>query len=271
MIRLASTDLISLITAQNGALVVASYSDATTSAYTGNTQPTSITSATTTTVVSSPAAGTIRDIDELNIKNTYAGSHTITVQFNRSGTLYPIFTASLLTNESISYTHGSGWCALDANGNRKEAYGPVPSSSVLGTTTNDSAGAGYLGEYQVGSQSSNTNFPTTAQYGDLTSVSLTAGDWDVSASINTSLNGATVDGEIRFGISSTSGNSSAGLTTGLNLLAVTPPTATGDSGNSIPCYRVSIASTMTYYLKYIAGYSAGTPQAAGSIHARRVR
>ena len=135
MIRLTSTDLISLITAQNGARAVVSYSDATGSAYTGGTQPTSITSATTTTICSSPAASIVRDIDFINIKNTFAGSHTITVQLNVSATLYVLVTMALLTDESLSYTHGSGWCAIDANGNRKEVTSSIFSSiTVTGLT-----------------------------------------------------------------------------------------------------------------------------------------
>ena len=139
MIRLTSTDLISLITAQNGARAVVSYSDATGSAYTGGTQPTSITSATTTTICSSPAASIVRDIDFINIKNTFAGSHTITVQLNVSATLYVLVTMALLTDESLSYTHGSGWCAIDANGNRKEV-----TSSTFSSITNTGLTAGRV-------------------------------------------------------------------------------------------------------------------------------
>ena len=136
MIRLTSTDLISLITAQNGARAVVSYSDATGSTYTGGTQPTSITSATTTTICSSPAASIVRDIDFINIKNTFAGSHTITVQLNVSATLYVLVTMALLTDESLCYTHGSGWCAIDANGNRKEVTSSIFSAlTVTGNAT----------------------------------------------------------------------------------------------------------------------------------------
>ena len=120
MIRLASTDLLSLVTAQNGAEVVASYNDRTATAYgPGNTQVTDISSATTTTILSSPAASTVREPDEISIKNTFAGSHTMTLNFNRSATLYVILTATLLENERIEYTHAAGWKALTASGGEK--------------------------------------------------------------------------------------------------------------------------------------------------------
>lgn len=163
MIRLTNTtsDLISLITAQNGAKVVVSYSDATSTAYTGGTQVTSITSATTTTIASTPAASTVRDVDFINIKNTFAGSHTITVQLSVSATLYVLITVTLLTDESICYTHGSGWCALDANGNRKEVTSSVFSSlavtgaatvgTTLGVTGNASVGTTAVAGTALGS------------------------------------------------------------------------------------------------------------------------
>lgn len=121
MIRLPYTGTYSLelVTAQNGAQVVVCYSDATSTAYTGGTQVTSVTSATTTAICATPAASTIRDVDSVNIKNTYAGSHTITVQIDANGTNYPIITASLAQDESLNYTHGSGWQCKDANGNTK--------------------------------------------------------------------------------------------------------------------------------------------------------
>lgn len=137
MIRLnpVNSDLISIITAQNGVKVVASYSDASSSGYSGATTATSIGSATTTTVVATPGNGVIRDIDYLNVKNTFAGSHTITIQLSSSATLYPLITVSLLTDESICYTHGSGWTAIDANGNRKEVTSSTFSSvTVTGLT-----------------------------------------------------------------------------------------------------------------------------------------
>ena len=131
MIRLLNspTELISLITAQNGAKVSVSYSDSPSLAsYVGGTQQTTVSSATTTTICSTPGALTVRDVDYLNVKNTFAGSHTMTVQVSSGGTLYPLIAVTLLTDESICYTHGSGWCAIDANGNRKEVTSSIFSS-----------------------------------------------------------------------------------------------------------------------------------------------
>ena len=139
MIRLASTDLLSLVTAQNGAEVVASYNDRTATAYgPGNTQVTDISSATTTTILSSPAASAVREPDEISIKNTFAGSHTMTLNFNRSATLYVVWTVALLENESIAYTHAGGWVAMDANGAVKTTL--AISASMVATQADEEAG-----------------------------------------------------------------------------------------------------------------------------------
>lgn len=143
---------------------------------------------------------------------------------------------------------------------------------LLGTNTNDSAATGYVGQYKV-STTTATNFPgATTQWGDATSLSLEAGDWDVTFVVETRINTATgFAGETEMGISSTSGNSATGLTRGLNWFSNLSPTASANITASIPNYRVSIASTTTYYAKLKASYSGGNPQFIGSLIARRVR
>lgn len=147
MIRLpnAGTYSLELVTAQNGAQVVVCYSDATSSTYIGGTQATAIVSATTTAICATPAASTVRDVDQINIKNTFAGSHTITVQLDVAATNVPIITAALLTDESLNYTHGSGWQQKDANGNTKtNPIGFVMTSAQLAAIVSDETGTGAL-------------------------------------------------------------------------------------------------------------------------------
>lgn len=147
MIRLpnAGTYSLELVTAQNGAQVVVCYSDATSSTYIGGTQATAIVSATTTAICATPAASTVRDVDQINIKNTFAGSHTITVQLDVAATNVPIITATLLTDESLNYTHGSGWQQKDANGNTKtNPIGFVMTSAQLAAIVSDETGTGAL-------------------------------------------------------------------------------------------------------------------------------
>lgn len=143
---------------------------------------------------------------------------------------------------------------------------------IKGTTTNNNAAALNVGEY-VESIASATNAPTSTQYGDLTSISLTAGDWDVTAGIFWTVNGATWS-QYGHGISITSGNSPTGLNTGENF---SNNTSTGSATvpasvtKFVSSYRMSLSGTTTVYLKYISNYTAGPPQAQGRLSARRVR
>lgn len=169
---------------------------------------------------------------------------------------------------------GSGcWAVYDVTGSQTSIVASRTSASVAirGTTTNNNASTGFVGEYIESVVSTATNFPTSAQYGDLTSISLTAGDWDVSINGQCNLNGAVYTGDNQLGISTTSGNSSTGLVSGNNVANPLPPTATAESGGSIPSYRISLSTTTTVYYKYYAEYTGGPPKARGRISARRVR
>ena len=147
--------------------------------------------------------------------------------------------------------------------------------AIKGTTTNDSASAGFVGQYieSVGSG----NVGTTDQHYDMTSISLTAGDWDLTGiavyrKATATMSGTVVD--IELGISSNSGNSAGGLTLGNNWVD-TDSTVIGTFDHLflvVPSYRVSLNATTTYYLKgYMGSYSAGTPTNAYRLSARRVR
>lgn len=139
-----------------------------------------------------------------------------------------------------------------------------------GTNTNDNAAAGQIGEY-LESTAAFTNAPTSTQWGDLTSMELSAGDWDVTALCSGYLNGATVTANMQVGISTTAGNSSTGLVEGVSSATMRIPTSTENTGGCVPNLRVPLDATTTVYLKVRAYYSAGTPQFAGRISARRIR
>ena len=160
------------------------------------------------------------------------------------------------------------WNAHD-NGSSSWQY--LKASTQLigkGTATNDAASTGFIGEYLESIISSPVNMPTSTQWGDLTSISLTAGDWDVNGIVSFELNGATATGEYAGGLSSTTGNSTPAIGSRCSTLA---PTASVISSVSLPNIRFSLASTTTVYLKYSGVFSAGTPQSTGAIRARRIR
>lgn len=149
-------------------------------------------------------------------------------------------------------------------------------SNLRGITDGSNACSGCVGEY-IESVVSAVNSPTTGQYGDLTSISLAAGDWDVTVVAYLSRNGATytLDGAFQIGISTVSGNTNAGTAVGDNILYFVNQTGSlsqNDSSSSVANYRMNLTTTKTVYAKYRAEYTAGgPPQWSARLSARRVR
>jgi hypothetical protein len=175
--------------------------------------------------------------------------------------------ARLTSNQAAAGT----WSAVPTEIALGESFITDP---ILGDTSGLSAPTGYVGEI-VESVTTTTNFPATGVYGDLTSISLTAGDWDISVQGYYVGDGDTVTA-ISVGFSTTSGNSPTGWTDGVNRMTWEIAGAANFlSGNRIsfglPTARVSLSATTTHYLKYYAVYSGGTPGLLGRITARRVR
>lgn len=176
-----------------------------------------------------------------------------------------------LTNQLKQLLHS----ALGAREQRDELLKQMVlqdgSNPAAGSTTNDSAAAGIVGEYVVSAVSTAANVPgATTAWGDLTSISLTAGDWNVTGCVYVSLNSATCT-LASAGISTTTGNASTGLNLGDNYFIGPAPTSTIGSDFQIPEYRLSLAATTTVYLKANCTYSAGNPQSVCRLSARRVR
>lgn len=147
----------------------------------------------------------------------------------------------------------------------------VNTTNLVGTTTNNNAAAGMVGEIITSGAVGPTSFPASSVYGDLTSISLTAGDWDVTGEMTVHMNSATMSNGGLVGISTTSGNSGTGLSQGDTRQDPATPSATYDTSATLAAVRMSFAATTTVYLKFLATYSAGTPQAYGRLSARRMR
>lgn len=147
-----------------------------------------------------------------------------------------------------------------------------PNGIVVGTNTNNNAASGVVGEYITNFNSFANNFPTTANWGDGTSISLTAGDWDVSAVIYTDVKGITTT-IVQFGISQATGNDATGLNLGDNLFVLALPVASAiqRASGCIAGYRQSLSGATTIYLKVNASYSGTTPQYGCRLTARRRR
>lgn len=144
----------------------------------------------------------------------------------------------------------------------------------VGTTTNDNAAAGNIGEEFNSTVSTYTNYSTTATYQNIASITLTAGDWDLSAFFTYSTNSATITaGADAIFVISTTTASAAGATEGKNIAYIAQASLLGTShfSDAISPYRVSISSTTTYYLNTQATFTLGNPQYVGGLRARRIR
>ena len=144
--------------------------------------------------------------------------------------------------------------------------------SFTGTTTSDSASAGQIGEYisSVTSSGSTVSLSTGTAI-DVTTLSITAGDWDVWGEVW--FEPTTVTSTILRGYINTVANTvPADVSDGTSFTVVY-----GNIGGSLKAVlpvaacRVSLASTTTYRLGAVANFTAGTLAAHGKICARRRR
>jgi hypothetical protein len=144
-------------------------------------------------------------------------------------------------------------------------------AKVVGTTAGGNATAGDVGEVFRSAVTTPTNIATTLTWENLTSITLTAGDWDVSGLVHFQHNGATMTGQCIAAISIHSGTTTTDHQNGDNLCTVPAATATVYPTAAIPSYRINVTGSTPVYLKVIANFSAGNPQVVGRISARRVR
>lgn len=107
---------------------------------------------------------------------------------------------------------------------------------------------------------------------DLDSISLAAGEWDVTGQAVYYSNGTTATGEINLGISTTPGNTNSGMTIGHDHVIHTKDNSGGifDTLNIVP-YRVTPSTSTTYYIKSDAATDVTNLQIAYRISARRVK
>ncbi len=144
---------------------------------------------------------------------------------------------------------------------------------VQGVSTNSNASAGYVGELISSTVLGGSAVAlTTGTPADITSISLTAGDWDVSGVICFTGNAATTVTSNNGWISTTS----ATLPTPPNSGSFYTDQTSRTAGNtilriSVGKIRISIASTTTVYLSGSSAFAVNSYSAFGFIGARRVR
>lgn len=119
MLLLTSTsDKVQVVTTTTAPLEVhATYLDSASGVITPVRDNTEITTATTTDVVSSPAASTYRNVQTLLIRNAHAStSNVVTVRHTDGTTAVDVFSVTLAAQETIQYLDGVGFQVLASTG-----------------------------------------------------------------------------------------------------------------------------------------------------------
>lgn len=214
----------------------------------------------TSAVVNTGTSGAT--IPLLNAANTWAAAQTFSVRPTFNGaTPYDssnLTIANYAPLASPTFTGTVTTAALTTTG----LITPSSTVGIKGTATNDNAQAGSIGEYV---ESSTSSFAiSTGTTVNITSITLTAGDWDVFAWAG--LTGGTSTTSFQMGFSTTSASYDA--TPGRYARTNTTFTSGGMTLDTMG--RLQLTSTTTVYL-IASGAWSGTNTAAGIIRARRVR
>jgi hypothetical protein len=143
-----------------------------------------------------------------------------------------------------------------------------------GTATNDSAAAGEIGEY-VSAQLliSSATSVTAGAAKDITTMSLTAGDWDVWGVVIHIPAAGTVSQQLCAYTSSGAANTYAGNDSGqVGCIAFGAGVTGGSNSYAItPVARFSLSGTTTVRLGVLDSFTTSTMTAAGTLKARRMR
>jgi hypothetical protein len=164
----------------------------------------------------------------------------------------------------------------DETGTGSAVFGTSPTittPNIVGTVAAGNASAGSVGEYVSSVVASGSAVAlTTATAANMTSISLTAGDWDVWA-IFMFLPGATTNITQLIGALSTTSATLAllGDRSGITTYGSAGVVPTVNCGSPMVQMRVNVSSTTTIFAVAQAAFTVSTLGAWGSLQARRVR
>jgi hypothetical protein len=138
-----TSDLVQVTTSSAADIdVQASWADQTTTAFTPGRTNTLITSATTATVVGSPAGSTQRAVTSMKVRNAHAATaNTVTIIHTDGSTAVDVWKGELLAGEAVQYD-GKAFLKVDANGNTRTSTGIQTAGSDTQVQFNDGGAMG---------------------------------------------------------------------------------------------------------------------------------
>lgn len=148
---------------------------------------------------------------------------------------------------------------------------PSQTAGIVGTTAVNNAQAGSVGELLTNA-TAGTSLTSTVT-GNATSVSLTAGDWDVYGTVSFIAAATTTTTIVQAGINTTTATMPGGNAGAFTLLQMNAGAFATSGVQAIPTgpVRVNVSTTTTVFLVANATFGTSTMTCSGFIRARRVR
>jgi hypothetical protein len=144
-------------------------------------------------------------------------------------------------------------------------------TSLIGTTTNDNAATGAVGEFISTGSITLASQSGTGNYDNIVSTTLAAGDYTLAGACVWSESGLTVTRHFCV-LSTNSGNTTTDQVVGYNEIPGAVDTLNSNGGGgTVPLFRVSINTPTTIYLKARSDYSGTAPTTKGFLTGRRTR
>lgn len=166
----------------------------------------------------------------------------------------------------------TGYVYCNGSGADCSASATIGSSVLTGVITVSDAAAGYIGE-QISSAVTSPVSLTTGVAVNVTSILLTAGDWEVSGMLVFTPAGTTTVSTIAVSANTVSATLPSTIdANGFPTVSIAATLTTGTVQRlAISPYRINVATNTTVYLLGYANFGTSTMTATGVIRARRVR
>jgi hypothetical protein len=142
----------------------------------------------------------------------------------------------------------------------------MPQPLIQGVTNASNATAGNVGEVIASTiLNSSAVSLTNSTPKNVTSITLSAGDWDIFSNVSIFASGNLIT-VFASGI-----NTTTATLPDVSMYLTNQGPASDAFGGAVPYQRANISSPTTYFLVAQANFASGTAAASGGIYARRVR